>query len=84
MEYVPPFHFKLNEDGSLVKDPKESASPMLVLVFKQVKPLSKNKMLITLVAYRKVASGQRKPTLAATLRLLRECSTTESWLRSTT
>ena len=36
MEYVPPFHFKLNEDGSLVKDPKESASPMLVLVFKQV------------------------------------------------
>merc|ERR1711899_561361 len=35
MEYVPPFHFKLNEDGSLVKDPKESASPMLVLVFKQ-------------------------------------------------
>jgi len=35
MEYVPPFHFKLNEDGSLVKDPQESASPMLVLVFKQ-------------------------------------------------
>ena len=38
MEYVPPFHFKLNEDGSLVKDPQESASPMLVLVFKQVTP----------------------------------------------
>ena len=36
MEYVPPFHFKLNEDGSLVKDQSESASPMLVLVFKQV------------------------------------------------
>lgn len=36
MEYVPPFHFKLNEDGSLVKDQAESASPMLVLVFKQV------------------------------------------------
>ena len=36
MEYVPPFNFKLNEDGSLVKDQTESASPMLVLVFKQV------------------------------------------------
>ena len=36
MEYVPPFHFKLNEDGTLVKDQAESASPMLVLVLKQV------------------------------------------------
>ena len=86
MEYVPPFHFKLNEDGSLVKDPKESASPMLVLVFKQVRPwkLSKSKKIITLVVNRKVASGQRKPTLAATPRSLRECSTTGSWLRNTT
>ena len=80
MEYVPPFHFKLNEDGSLVKDQAQSASPMLVLVFKQV-ALDKFK---TKSFCRRAGSGQRKHMLVATHKLLRECLTTGRSLRNTT
>jgi len=34
-QYVTPFSLELEEDGSIIKDTKESSHPMLVLVFKQ-------------------------------------------------
>ena len=35
-QYVTPFSLELEEDGSIVKDTKESSHPMIVLVFKQL------------------------------------------------
>ena len=34
-QYVTPFSLELEEDGSIIKDTKESSHPMIVLVFKQ-------------------------------------------------
>ena len=84
MEYVPPFHFKLNEDGSLIKDQAESASPMLVLVFKQVTSKICQEKGKDHSFCRRAGSGRRKPMRVAILRLWRECSTTGSWRTSTT
>jgi len=35
LQYVTPFSLELEEDGSIIKDTKESSHPMIVLVFKQ-------------------------------------------------
>ena len=34
-QYVTPFSLELEDDGSIIKDTKESSHPMIVLVFKQ-------------------------------------------------
>ena len=83
MEYVPPFHFKLKDDGTLVKDQAESASPMLVLVFKQVAwEMFGNKRIFCFS--RRVVYGRKKHMPVATNKLLRECLTIGSLLRNTT
>ena len=80
---MPPFHFKLNDDGTLVKDQAESASPMLVLVFKQVAlQMFGNKRIICFS--RRVVYGPKKHMPVATNKLLRECLTIGSLLRNTT
>ena len=35
LQYVTPFSLELEEDGSIIKDTKESSHPMIILVFKQ-------------------------------------------------